>query len=548
MMASPAQLNLAAQQEVNQLNAQISALRDRGNALAREACKIHLSIRALQVRVAHITNQNAPISRLPSDILAIIFEEMRRVVPSSTRFQRVPVEVQLSHVSSRWREVTLSTPSLWSSIRYPILHRENAMETYLQRCGECPLDVHIGPRIIDQKPLHVVTTTLLPRIAQFRELTIDTTGCEELRALLCLFRDATAPALKRLKVTCTDAIRAHELSRIEIFKGGTPVLSDVRLDGIPITLPASDATTLHIAPDPGSSAALPKAAFFDIISSFSSLTTLHLNGFIRGRGNSSDPITAPVELLALRELKIDGNIFRTGFRLFESISTPNIEIFSLVGVKQQELASIHKFIANSSPEHFQRLRSLEYLDCDFENDLDIYLPHATPALREISLSVDLRMPLLRLLLNSDKQAVLFDTPALWSNLQVIKLQGRMPWGQESDDEGSGDEDDSASLIPTLLLGIVSHRRRLGKPLATVHFEGRFTGELHGRFQEMLRKEQLYVNTEFRLAHDPPSDWAQLADYYGYQYRRSLFERLQARGLGQSAGLVYNNVPVPMYHI
>ncbi|KAH7907015.1 hypothetical protein BJ138DRAFT_1070830 [Hygrophoropsis aurantiaca] len=534
-MSFPAQMSVSSQQELAQLQAQISALEDKKISLAREAYKVHISIRELQVRVARITNQSAPISRLPSDVLAIIFEELRHLPPSPIRYQPALVEIQLSHVSCRWREVALNTPSLWSSIRYPILHRDRSLTAYLDRCGECLLDVHIGPRSTSQASFQTVISTLLPRINRFRELTIDALGREELCALLSLFHNATAPAMKRLKLNCQDAVNMRDLSPIKIFQGGTPLLSDIRLDGIPLVLPSSGVTTLHLTAHLGSAAALSQTAFFDLMSCFSSLSCLHLMGFILGNNRADDFPAAPFELPSLRELLIHGNAVSTGFSFFETVSTPNIEVLSLENLRQNSLSFIHKFIA-SCPENFQRLRALQYLHCEFGDDLDIYLPHATPALTELSVSADVRLPLLRLLLNSDKQAVLLGTPALWSNLRVIKLQARKPWdgGNDSDSDDLGNGNGAISLISTLLFNIVSHRRRLGNPLAFVHFEGPFCTSLCHAFEELFRKEEQQSVTKVRKtwASDNSPDWSQMADYYGYFYRRAFFEKLQTGRIGQ----------------
>ncbi|KAI5988476.1 hypothetical protein F5J12DRAFT_690771, partial [Pisolithus orientalis] len=90
-------------------------------------------------------NDAAPISRLPSDVLDIIFDERRRVLLRWTGFRSpLPIEVQLSHVCRRWRQVALNTPSLWNTLRILILHRESAIRTYLHR--RCPFSVHLGPQ------------------------------------------------------------------------------------------------------------------------------------------------------------------------------------------------------------------------------------------------------------------------------------------------------------------------------------------------------------------------------------------------------------------
>ncbi|KAF9223847.1 hypothetical protein BS17DRAFT_705029, partial [Gyrodon lividus] len=139
-------LDEAARKEVDALATKIASLQARKQELTKEAFQVQYSILTLQSRIAQITNETAPISRLPSDVLAIIFEESRRLLHQWPGPRRpLPIEVQLSHVCARWRRVALSTPSLWTTIRVPIFHREIAVRTYFQRCNQCPLDIHLGP-------------------------------------------------------------------------------------------------------------------------------------------------------------------------------------------------------------------------------------------------------------------------------------------------------------------------------------------------------------------------------------------------------------------
>jgi hypothetical protein len=82
------------------------------------------------------------IDALPTELLAYIFEIAHRddwsprnpyLSPSHTT-PGTPPEILLSHISTKWREIALSTPSLWSfidtSLHIPILQTT----TYLSRC------------------------------------------------------------------------------------------------------------------------------------------------------------------------------------------------------------------------------------------------------------------------------------------------------------------------------------------------------------------------------------------------------------------------------
>ncbi|KIJ67099.1 hypothetical protein HYDPIDRAFT_48176, partial [Hydnomerulius pinastri MD-312] len=158
-----------------------------------------------------------------------------------------------------------------------------------------------------------------------------------------------------------------------------------------------------------------------------SLTTLHLKGFVSGF--HEEPGSAPVVLPALRELLVHGNAlihgfnppFANGLRLFDLISAPNIETLVLEDVKSPALASIHKFIARSYPNAFQSLGTLRYVRCEFGPDMDVHLLRAMPAVTDLVLSVDKNMHLVRLLVNSDKQAAMYSCPPMWPNLRTLTL-------------------------------------------------------------------------------------------------------------------------------
>ncbi|KDQ07579.1 hypothetical protein BOTBODRAFT_59888 [Botryobasidium botryosum FD-172 SS1] len=72
-------------------------------------------------RVAALRNRRnelSPIYRLPTELLALAFEfaVCDEATPVPSRSRQRPVVVDLSHVSQRWRHVSVSTPKLWTNI------------------------------------------------------------------------------------------------------------------------------------------------------------------------------------------------------------------------------------------------------------------------------------------------------------------------------------------------------------------------------------------------------------------------------------------------
>ena len=126
--------------ELAQLTSWISALEGSKDELTR-------AMKILRTRVARIQNSKAAVSRLPLDVLVLIFEECLHSNPQWTGvlclLGQLPIEVQLSHcVCSQWQEVVLGTPSLWSSIRFPFEQREESLLEYLECSRGGLLDVY----------------------------------------------------------------------------------------------------------------------------------------------------------------------------------------------------------------------------------------------------------------------------------------------------------------------------------------------------------------------------------------------------------------------
>jgi len=74
------------------------------------------------------------INRLPPEVLALI--------PSFlTPYQDL---VHTTHVCRHWRNTIIASPPLWSSLDNELTHRD-LVATYMDRCGDTPLDVFFSP-------------------------------------------------------------------------------------------------------------------------------------------------------------------------------------------------------------------------------------------------------------------------------------------------------------------------------------------------------------------------------------------------------------------
>ncbi|KAJ7177100.1 hypothetical protein C8R46DRAFT_48468, partial [Mycena filopes] len=88
---------------ITEVDAEILALRD---ALS----KAKLERKALK---QHLSNYKYPVLTLPNEVVSEIFLQ---TVDGFTSLRGRASPVYLGHICQRWRDIVLSTPSLWSSM------------------------------------------------------------------------------------------------------------------------------------------------------------------------------------------------------------------------------------------------------------------------------------------------------------------------------------------------------------------------------------------------------------------------------------------------
>jgi hypothetical protein len=100
----------------------------------------------LQIRTASVANALSPVLALPTEILALIFNLFVDDGDSTI------APIVLSHVCSRWRTVSLSLPSLWTSPKLPLNHLGMAKEFF---CRSSPLPIHLSMRPLEWRPVEI---------------------------------------------------------------------------------------------------------------------------------------------------------------------------------------------------------------------------------------------------------------------------------------------------------------------------------------------------------------------------------------------------------
>ncbi|PBK67168.1 hypothetical protein ARMSODRAFT_1045664 [Armillaria solidipes] len=112
--------------------------------LAEEASQLNERHKSLTQYVSNCRSLLAPIRRLPRDVLEIVFA----FVPSSeSSLNTRSAPWSLAHICYAWRDIVLSTPSLWAKIDICPPYTRGSMTIlgrHLQLSGEYPLDISIS--------------------------------------------------------------------------------------------------------------------------------------------------------------------------------------------------------------------------------------------------------------------------------------------------------------------------------------------------------------------------------------------------------------------
>jgi hypothetical protein len=204
------------------------------------------ALACVNVRIAEIqdVNRNTCTSNLPSEILSAIFEAGLSLPPTSQYPPEQPFEILVSHVSRHWRSVALQTNRLWTEVSTNIWSSAvELLDLYLERSGSCLLDITIEQIVGDDgdsNPEFEIRNfgrhlqSLAPHAARWKNLSIHADFNRPLSEVLSPLTDIYAPALESFSlgqhVYYTD-VRPTGATYIELFTGGSPVLSSVELNG-----------------------------------------------------------------------------------------------------------------------------------------------------------------------------------------------------------------------------------------------------------------------------------------------------------------------------
>ncbi|KAJ7138199.1 hypothetical protein C8R44DRAFT_976021 [Mycena epipterygia] len=201
--------------------------------------------------LSHLANNTAivsPLRRMPPELLGEIFQwtlpPIDEEIMSASCNQWV-----LTKVSSHWRAIAHSTPSLWSTIvvDFPSYtpHALSIIKVHIQRAQT--LKIHFeGSSDSDSQPQIEIFQCLAEHCSRWQELSIELTS--DLVPLLSVLRDRI-PLLRRLSMSWNDSESQTGVDSIDCFERA-PSLVDAAIFNksrhVPILLPAHQLTRYWI--------------------------------------------------------------------------------------------------------------------------------------------------------------------------------------------------------------------------------------------------------------------------------------------------------------
>ncbi|KIK36048.1 hypothetical protein CY34DRAFT_16640 [Suillus luteus UH-Slu-Lm8-n1] len=189
------------------------------------------------------SNSQVPISRLPDEILLIIFkyfEEDKRLsvfdfddddddikllmddTDDEDDDRGVPACLAVTHVSRHWRKVALESPTLWRFVGFTSI---SWLDIMLERSQKVPLVVKCRP---ETSILVKTLEKILLHLPRIEYLEFHAFSCDSDR-IMELLSSQPAPMLETLKIGFSGMLPTTESTTNTIFQGEAPLLRSLQV-------------------------------------------------------------------------------------------------------------------------------------------------------------------------------------------------------------------------------------------------------------------------------------------------------------------------------
>jgi hypothetical protein len=337
------------------------------------------------IHCAEMINARAPVSRVPADVLELIFfsvpqgdqrpEFLLNPVPHTNE----PFPLCISRVSRPWRHVAFYRPLLWTSVKISPVWNVSSVKTHLEASKSLPIELKIDAVSRYSAPCGVETATALsnivssaiPRCRSF-SFVVTLNNLPLFQGLRDRIDILEAPILESLTLDIMDKPQNVEdiyLKTIPLlFKGGAPNLKDIRINTLALYLclpPLSHVTTLHLKGTEHVELLLTRVKIFDVLSQCQVLQRLVIHHRILEDCDPAQTHTLP----ALRSLHMFGSINVAD--ILSCISAPLLEDIFISHHKTEEWESDSSLVFRGSLR-FPAVKTLAFrLDKIYLQDHDM---------------------------------------------------------------------------------------------------------------------------------------------------------------------------------
>ncbi|KAF5324777.1 hypothetical protein D9611_004061 [Ephemerocybe angulata] len=323
-------------------------LEERRIALKKELEQVEFDIIESQRHYGELVNAHSALSKLPADVLGIIFEVVLHESRATGRPSNPLPEVTITHVCGLWRRVALAMSSMWNvfcydgsvALRVPL----DRLEAYLERSKEYPLELWFsftgaGEGWTEQFDM---LRMVIPHMHHCRVLHILSDDDSPIEDLYVDLEKVSAPMLEVFAM-CPDKTfpiqfdlqqtGMNEWSPTTLF--GAPSLKYLRLDTTSfdkIRPPLDTIVDLRLERRRIHHAATPywfEASMLDHILSLPNLETLSL---WRVYVDITDPAYnrhAPVRARSLKHFRCDGALDFVPHYFLSNVSAPALESITI---------------------------------------------------------------------------------------------------------------------------------------------------------------------------------------------------------------------------
>ncbi|KAF7359167.1 hypothetical protein MSAN_01258400 [Mycena sanguinolenta] len=327
---------------LNDLEEEIHTLQSSRSMLLLQLRSIDLSLAQLQAKYATAKNRMASIGSIPNEILAKIFRSGRDSnIPGEKRF-----EILASHITTVWREVAITTPSLWNILEIEPNRSSQMLAAYLTRAKACNLQVRFNFLQEVWVPDQSVWDLILPSVERWHSLEISVYDEAALYTTIAHLEPLRASLLEEIIISRPRSSDVHPPIAYThglgfrnsglFFHAGAPRLHKLHLEYyLSSWPPLVHLTTLYLHNLPRSMRPSWNR-FRDLLVSSSQLSHLSIHGDVV---SGKPPPNVDIQIPSLRCLRIRGTdtLGSRASDLLLAISMPHLTSLTLYNMVYTDL-------------------------------------------------------------------------------------------------------------------------------------------------------------------------------------------------------------------